>query len=182
MAKTINTKKNNLEDTLIEASREEESYSVASSEELRRALLQKDEQLNQTLSEFENYRRRIAKENQDQHKLGKRELLLGIIEVLDNFDRALQSKPMQGESALTSGVRSIYKQLKQLLEQHQVLSFDSVGQKFDPLLHEALHFISDYAHPDGYIIEESRKGYVWDWMVLRPALVTVIKNSPTEEC
>lgn len=178
---TINTQKDDKEGTLTAAIRGEESYSTASCEELRRALQQKDEQLNQTLSEYENFRRRIAKENQDQHKLGKRELLLGIIEVLDNFERALQSKPMQNESALTSGVRSIYKQLKQLLEQHQVLSFDSVGQKFDPLLHESLHFISDYAHPDGYIVEELRKGFVWDWMVLRPALVSVIKNSPTEE-
>ncbi len=182
MAKTINTKKIFPEDALIAANREEGTYSAADSEELRQALLRKDEQLNETLSEFENYRKRIDKENQAQHKLGKRELLLGIIEVLDNFDRALQSKPMQNDTALTKGVQSIYKQLKQLLEQHQVLSFDSVGQKFDPLLHEALHFIPDIGHPEGYIIEEFQKGYVWDYVVLRPALVTVIKNSLADEC
>jgi molecular chaperone GrpE len=182
VAKTNHTPKDHNESTLVEALQGEESYASASSEELRRALQQKDAQLNQTLSEYENFRRRIAKENQEQHKLGKRELLLGIIDVLDNFERALQSKSMHNETALTSGVRSIYKQLKQLLEQHQVLSFDSVGQKFDPLLHEALHFISDYAHPEGYIVEEFRKGYVWDYVVLRPALVTVVKNSPAEEC
>lgn len=181
MANSINLPKDNREEIAAEAPRGEESYTTASPDELRRVLQLKDEQLSRTLSEYDNFRRRVAKENQEQHKFGKRELLLGIIEVLDNFERALQSKPMQNDTALTSGVRSIYKQLKQLLEQHQVLSFDSVGQKFDPLLHEALHFISDYAHPEGYIIEEFRKGYVWDWMVLRPALVTVIKNSPTEE-
>jgi molecular chaperone GrpE len=178
---TSNSQMENNESTEVVALQGEESYSSASVEDLRRALQEKDELLSRTLFEYENFRKRIAKENQDQNKAGKRELLLGIIEVLDNFERALHSKPMQNETSLVHGVRSIYKQLKQLLEQHQILSYDSVGQKFDPLLHEALHIISDFAYPEGLIIEEFRKGYVWDWVVLRPALVTVIKNSPLDE-
>ncbi len=162
---------------LPEQIREPEGYTPSSPEDLRAALQKKDEEISKVLVDFENYRRRVSKEIQTHHKEGKRELLLGIIEVMDNFDRAMQSKAMQNESALTEGVRSIYHLLEQLLKNHQVLRYDSVGQKFDPLLHEALHILPDPEYPEGYIIEEFRKGYVWDWMVLRPALVTVIQNT-----
>jgi|WetSurMetagenome_2_1015567.scaffolds.fasta_scaffold53181_3 molecular chaperone GrpE len=167
------------EDTdLPEEFQNQGTYSPSSPEELRAALQKKDEETLKIIADFENFRRRVSKEVQNHQKEGKRELLLGIIEIMDNFDRALQSKAMQKESALTDGVRSIYHLIKQLLESHQVLSYDSVGQRFDPLLHEALHILPDPEYPEGFIIEEFRKGYVWDWIVLRPALVTVIQNAP----
>ena len=157
---------------------EQESYTPSTEEDLRQALQQKDEQLLRTIADFENFRKRTVRDAKEQEKAGKRQLLMGLLEVMDSFERGLQSKAMQKETAVTQGVRVVCKQLKQLLERHQVLSFDSVGQKFDPILHEALHTLEDHEHPDGYIIEEFRKGYVWEWNILRPALVTVIKNDP----
>jgi molecular chaperone GrpE len=162
--------------TTAEDSAPQETFTRSEPEDLKLALQQKDEQLLRTLADFDNYRKRMTREAKDVGKAGKRSLLMGILEVLDSFERAFQSDALQAETAVSKGIQSIYRQLKQLLEQHQVLSFNSKGQLFDPLLHEAIHTIEDAEQPNGTIIEECRKGYVWEWNVLRPAQVTVIKN------
>lgn len=160
-----------------EESRAEVDLASSGIEELQLALQQKDDQLLRVLADFDNYRKRTAKETQDICKTETRELLLGILEVLDSFERALKLDALKADTPVSAGFRSIYKQLQQLLEQFQVVGFDSKGQHFDPSLHEAIHTIENRRHSNGIIVEECRKGYVWHWRVLRPAQVIVVKNS-----
>jgi molecular chaperone GrpE len=145
-------------------------------EELRSTLKQKEDQLLRTLAEFDNYRKRIAKEVEDIGKAGKRELLLGILPVLDSFERAFQSEALRTDAPVYKGIRSIYKQLQQLLDQHQVINFESIGQHFDPHFHEAVGTEPSSKYPEGVITKETQKGYLWEGKVLRPAQVIVAKG------
>jgi molecular chaperone GrpE len=149
--------------------------------ELEQALRQKEDQLVRTLADFDNYRKRLGRELDDIGKAGKRDLLLGLLDVVDSFERALQSEALKKETPVHVGVRSIYRQLQQLLEQHQVMSFGSLGQRFDPNLHQATHTEPNTRYPEGTITQEIHKGYLWDGKVLRPAQVIVSLGNPASE-
>jgi len=152
-------------------------------EDLKQALKEKEDQLLRTLAEFDNYRKRIGKESDDIGKAGKRELLLGLLTIADSFERAFQSEALKMDSPVYKGMVAIYKQLLQLLEQHQVLSFESVGHPFDPSLHEAVGTETSHRFQEGKVIKEVQKGYWWEGKVLRPAQVLVAKshNPPSGE-
>jgi molecular chaperone GrpE len=152
-----------------------EQKEVSELEELRSTLKLKEDQLLRTLAEFDNYRKRIAKEVEDIGKAGKRELLLGILPVLDSFERAFQSEALRADTPVYKGIRSIQKQLQQLLDQHQVINFESIGQHFDPRFHEAVGTEPSTKYPEGVITKETQKGYLWEGKVLRPAQVIVAK-------
>jgi molecular chaperone GrpE len=149
-------------------------------EELRSTLKLKEDQLLRTLAEFDNYRKRIAKEVEDIGKAGKRELLLGILPVLDSFERAFQSEALRADTPVYKGIRSIQKQLQQLLDQHQVINFESLGQHFDPHLHEAVGTEPSSKYPEGVITKETQRGYLWEGKVLRPAQVIVARAVETQ--
>jgi molecular chaperone GrpE len=158
-----------------------EQREVSELDELRSTLKQKEEQLLRTLAEFDNYRKRIAKEVEDIGKAGKRELLLGVLPVLDSFERAFQSEALRADVPVYKGMRSIHKQLQQLLDQHQVINFESIGQHFDPHFHEAVGTEQSSKHPEGVITKETLKGYLWEGKVLRPAQVIVVKQAEPQQ-
>lgn len=146
--------------------------------ELEQALKQREDQLLRTLADFDNYRKRIAKESDDIGKAGKRDILLGLLSVMDSFERAFQSEALKKDSAFYSGFRSIFRQLEQLLEQQEVLSYESLGQSFDPNLHLATGTEVNPRYPEGAVCQEIQKGYLWEGKVLRPAQVLVSKGIP----
>jgi molecular chaperone GrpE len=145
-------------------------------EDLKQALKEKEDQLLRTLAEFDNYRKRIGKEVDDIGKAGKRELLLGILTIVDSFERAFQSEALKTDRPVYKGMVAIYKQLLQLLDQHQVLGFESVGHAFDPNLHEAVGTDTSHRFQEGSVAKEVQKGYLWEGRVLRPAQVLVAKT------
>ncbi len=147
-------------------------------EEVRAALQEKDELHAKTLAEFDNYRKRVAKEGDATAKSAIRELLLGMLAVQDSFDRAFQSEALKAEPQVYQGMRSIQRQIRQLLEQRNVMSFDSVGQAFNPSLHEAVGTEPSQKFSDGVISREIERGYLWEEKVLRPAKVVVVQNNP----
>lgn len=149
--------------------------------ELEAELKQKEEQLLRTLADFDNYRKRLGREIGDIGKAGKRDLLLGILTIVDSFERALQSEALKGDHPVHAGVRSIYRQLQQLLEQHEVMSFESQGQRFDPNFHQATDAEASRVYPEGTITQEVQKGYLWEGRVLRPAQVIVSKGNTASE-
>ena len=149
--------------------------------ELEQALRQKEDQLLRTLADFDNYRKRLGREIDEIGKAGKRDLLLGLLNVLDSFERALQSEALKEETPVHVGVRSIYRQLQQLLEQHQVMSFASLGQRFDPNLHQASHTEPSTRYPEGTITQEISRGYLWEGKILRPAQVIVSQGNAASE-
>jgi molecular chaperone GrpE len=146
--------------------------------ELRAALHEKEEVCAKTLAKFENYRKRTAKDGAEARAL-IRQLLLDLVAVQDNFGRAFQSEALKAEPQVYQGMRSIQRQIHQLLEQRGVLTFDSVGQAFDPSLHEAVDTDSSRRYPDATVSREVEKGYLWEGKVLRAAKVVVAKALPS---
>ena len=144
-------------------------------EELRAALKEKESLCVKTLAEFENYRKRTAKDGNAKAKALIRELLLDLVAVQDSFDRAFQSEALKAEPQVYQGMRSIQRQIHQLLEQRGVMTFDSVGQPFDPSMHEAVDTEPSHKYPEATVSHEIEKGYLWEGKVLRAAKVVVAK-------
>jgi len=131
------------------------------------------DQLLRTLADFDNYRRRIEREADSIGQAGKRDLILGLLDVMDSFDQA--STLAADDSAIVDGFSAIRRQLLNLLESHEVFPFDSLGQPFDPGWHEALSTVSaqEAGAPSGTIVQEFQKGYRWGDKLIRPARVQV---------
>jgi molecular chaperone GrpE len=124
------------------------------------------------LADFENYRRRVERENTRTLRSGKREIILSLLEVLDGFDRAFQHAG-QSQSALFEGLQAIHRKLLGVLQAQGIAPFDSVGQTFDPALHEAIASVKSNGHPSGVVVDDVQRGYRWGDEVIRPARVRV---------
>ncbi len=128
------------------------------------------------LAEFDNYRRRTREERAIAEQAGKREVLLALLEVLDDFDRALLHMHI-GETAdpVAQGLKLIHQRFKDVLHANGVTSFDSEGERFDPTVHEAIAVIEGRGQESGTIFAEERRGYLINGELLRPARVAVLK-------
>lgn len=125
-------------------------------------------------ADFENYKKRSAREKDDAIKYANSSLLERLLPVVDNFERGLAAARGQGEgSPIFSGMSLVFKQLNDFLADNGLQPIDAVGQKFDPNLHEAIaHEPSDRV-PEGSIINQTRRGYRYKDRLLRPASVVV---------
>ncbi|MGQ9502921.1 MAG: nucleotide exchange factor GrpE [Anaerolineae bacterium] len=132
-------------------------------------------------AEFANYRRRVEVEREDIRCRSNEALLLKLLPIVDDFERALQVLPAElADHPWVEGVRMILNKFHAFLESENVIPVSAVGQMFDPQWHEAMMQEETTEHPDGTIIEELRKGYRLGDRVLRPALVKVAHNSTTQ--
>ena len=104
-------------------------------ERLKQELDNEHQMYLRSLADFDNYRRRVERDRASAAIENKRGIILSLIDLLDSFDRAL---PHLTDAASSEGVRAIRRQLASLLESHGVTSFDSVGEVFNPELHEAI--------------------------------------------
>ena len=124
------------------------------------------------LADFDNYRKRIQREWDSAAQSGKRQLVLALLDVMDDFERALAYANTTPESIL-AGARLIHQRLTDLLQAQGVVPYTSTGQPFDPALHEAVDVVkTDQATP-GVVLDDLRHGYRWGNEVLRPARVRV---------
>jgi len=124
------------------------------------------------LADFENYRRRVDRERASVAQAGKREIVLSLLDVLDDFERALEHMDV-APASVSAGVIAIYRRLAGLLESQGVIPFESVGQPFDPALHEAVGTVKSNEQEPGVVLDELRRGYRWGEELLRPARVRV---------
>lgn len=125
-----------------------------------------------TQAEFENYRKRAAKESAAAGERAKAGLVRELLPVVDNLERALASAG-EREQHLAEGVSLVHSELVALLERNGVESFDPKGEAFDPTEHEALSTRpADGAEP-GEVLDVAEKGYKLNGTVLRPARVVV---------
>ena len=124
------------------------------------------------LADFDNYRRRVERERANASQSGKRDIILSLIEALDGFDRALQQMG-DDNSSILEGLRAIHRRLLAVLEAQGVTPFSSVGETFNPELHEAIGSVKTDAQQPGVVAEEVQRGYRWGNDVLRPARVRV---------
>lgn len=125
-------------------------------------------------AEFDNARKRAAREREDYTRYANEALLRELLPVLDNFSRALQAARSEaGAAAVIAGVELIQRELLRVLEKFGVTPFDSVGQPFDPERHEAVARVPAAGQPEGTVVNETARGYLLSGRVLRPAMVTV---------
>lgn len=131
-------------------------------------------------ADFANYRRRNEAERSDYARFAKTELITKLLEVLDNFDRALETVPAQlRDEPWVEGIWLVERKLRDILASEGLEEVGSVGQPFDPHIHEALGHV-DSSAPEGTVVDEVRKAYKLHDRVIRPALVTVAKR-PSEQ-
>jgi molecular chaperone GrpE len=146
-------------------------------DELAETKRERDEYLElaqRTRADFENYRKRVAKETSDALARGKAELARSLLPALDNLERALAAgEDASAHEALVEGVAMVRDELHSRLEGAGVESFDPTGERFDPQLHEALSTKPDEGTESGIVLETVERGYRLNGQVLRPAKVVV---------
>ncbi len=124
------------------------------------------------LAELENYRRRMEEERVRQMQYANEKLLRELLPIVDDLERALASEGASAE-ALRKGVEMILGKLRQTLEAFGVEVMETVGETFDPYLHEAVDRVVTAEVPEGTIVSELQRGYKYRERLLRPARVTV---------
>jgi molecular chaperone GrpE len=143
-------------------------------ERLREELAAEREHGLRTLAEFDNYRRRVRRERADAEQAGKGDILLALLDVMDDFDRAL-GHVGEASDAVADGLRLIHHRLSRVLESNGVTAFQSKGQLFDPTVHEAMSVVESDEYASGTVYEENLRGYLWGGKLLRPARVIVVR-------
>lgn len=123
-------------------------------------------------ADFENFRTRAQKEKNDSERIGKEKAIRGFLEILDNFDRALLQ--VDGQSgAFVDGVRMIMTQIEGWLKSEGFDRISSVGELFNPHIHEAVSQTNRIDLSNGVVVQELRRGYRSGDRLLRPASVVV---------
>ena len=130
-------------------------------------------------AEFDNARKREAKERADFRDYAMGNAAEGFLNVLDNFQLALKSQGSPEQ--FRAGIDLIAKQLDDAVRNLGVTPVETVGQQFDPRVHEALGSVETAEFPDGAVVDEVRRGYRIKERLLRPALVRVAINNNTHE-
>lgn len=142
--------------------------------ELNEALRQEQDAHLRLLAEFDNYRKRVDRERTRAAREGKRELILKLLGIVDGFDQAL-AHSHHAPGKVEEGIKAIQRQLMNVLQAEGVAPFESVGEKFDPDLHEAVTTDPADGSPEGTVVREFQRGYRWGSEVLRHAKVSVAK-------
>lgn len=135
------------------------------------------EQLLRTMAEFQNFRKRVQQEKAALQQYAIETLVLDLIPVLDNFERTTSAlQKGAGIEALQTGLDSIERQLRKVLEDRSVTRVPSKGTPFDPEIHEAVVTEDSAWLPDGTVLEELEPGYRLRDRVIRPARVKVSRK------
>lgn len=158
---------------------EQASLSQAEGDRLRAEAAKAAEhwdRLLRTQAEFENFRKRMAREKQDWIKSGNEKLLAALLTPLDHFEMGLQAaRESASFDALREGMDLVHGQFRAALRAHGVSEIESIGKPFDPVQHEAVAYQESDA-PEGQVVHELRKGYRLNDRVLRAATVIVSKG------
>ncbi|HLP75350.1 MAG TPA: nucleotide exchange factor GrpE [Candidatus Paceibacterota bacterium] len=138
------------------------------------------ERLVRTTADFDNFKKRAAREKQEAIRFANESLMEKLVPVLDNFDMAMsavQNSSGESSQSLQAGVSMIHQQLKNVLTEAGLEEINAAGQKFDPNFHEAVSQQESADVPEGQVLQQLRKGYKLRERLLRPATVIVAKQS-----
>lgn len=161
-------------ETIAEETKQEETATQDDSAKLKADFDNLNNQYLRLAADFDNYRKRQAQEREALLKYGAQECMKKIIEVVDNFDRAVQSvEKIDNVDKMKETFHVLNKQLVDSLTKLGLEQIQCVGQKFDPNLHEAVMQTQSEEHEEDTIINELQKGYKLGDKVLRPAMVNV---------
>jgi molecular chaperone GrpE len=126
------------------------------------------------LADFDNYRRRAERDRENAVTSAKRDIFAPLLEVLDGFDRAFPYMSA-APPPVAEGVQAIYRRLVELLGAQSVSSFNAVGERFDPAVHEAVDADESGGYSPGTVTDEVQRGYRFGDELLRPARVRVAR-------
>ena len=125
-------------------------------------------------ADFENYKKRAAREKEDAVKYANSSLLQRLVSILDNFELGLAAAKTDGtHSPIYSGMVLVQKQLNDLLEENGLQAIEAENEKFDPNLHEAIAHEASKDVPEGTVLRQTRRGYRLKDRLLRPSSVVV---------
>ena len=125
-------------------------------------------------ADFDNYRKRVAREQAELTRRANERLLDELLPVLDDLERALQAAAEHEEAKLEEGVRLVHQSLSGLVQRHGLKEIDTDGP-FDPHVHEAMLAQPGNGAEEGSVLQVLQKGYLLGDKVLRPARVIVAK-------
>lgn len=160
------------------AAEEPTGQDVSEVDQLKALVAQLEDQKLRALADLDNFRKRTARQFEETIRSANERLLCDMLEVVDNFERALQhtdesNDASAGAEAIRKGTELIYHQMRDLLARYDVTPIESVGKAFDPNLHEALMPIASDEYDEGTVAMEISKGYKQGDRVLRHAKVGV---------
>ncbi|KAB2952292.1 nucleotide exchange factor GrpE [Heliorestis acidaminivorans] len=156
---------------------EEVAKTKAELEESQKEIQEWEQRYNRLRADFDNFKRRTAKEKEELSSYATEGLVTNLLPVLDNFQRALQAMDGEINSNLLSGIEMIYRQLMDQLTKEGLELMNAVGQPFDPNYHEAVMYgPSTEEFSDGVVMDELQKGYLLKNKVIRPAMVKVAQG------
>jgi len=154
-----------------EAAPSEAAALQAKLEETENALAEKEKQYQYLAAEYDNFRRRSAKEKTDAYSKAKADAALSFLPVFDNLQRALATPC--GDEAYAKGVEMTMAQLRQVLEKLGITEIEALGQSFDPNLHNAVMHVEDDSVGESTVVEVFQSGFKMGDKVIRFAMVKV---------
>jgi molecular chaperone GrpE len=131
-----------------------------------------------TQADFDNYRKRVARERDEAVKYANSAMLERLLPVVDNFELGLDAASKGGDTkAILDGINMVLRQIQDFLNDSGVQAIDAAGEKFDPNLHDAVAYEASNEVEEGVVIRQLRRGYKLKDRLLRPATVMISKGS-----
>ena len=158
----------------------EAAEAAASDERVARLQAEKDD-LMQTLvrrqADFDNYRKRIERERQEDRRHGTGRLIEDLLPVLDAFERALKAHDDPAYEEYRKGLELIYRQLWDTLARHGLQKIEALGKPFDPHYHQAIEQVESDEYPEGTVTDVLQDGFLFHGRVVRPSMVRVASSA-----
>ncbi len=169
------SKKKVPEDTIYNEDNEQAASDISSQETELKEASKEEEEINirylRLAADFQNYRKRVEKEKGDIYAYANEKLVVELLDVIDNFERALEHS---GENeSFAEGMNMIFKQLKGVLEKSGVEEIIAIGEPFDPNFHHAVLTENSSEYESGKVTQVLQKGYLLNKKVIRPSMVKV---------
>ena len=142
---------------------------------LNKDLQEKKDRLLRLQADFDNFRRRSAKEREEISAVVTQNFCKDMLPLLDNFERAMAAETKDVE-AFQKGVEMIFTQFQEILKKNGLEHIEAVGQKFDPNFHQAVMRVEAPEKEDDTVAQELQKGYMVKGRVIRPSMVQVVSN------
>lgn len=127
------------------------------------------------MAEFQNYKKRVAKEKSDIHSYANEKIVTELLEVLDNFERALTTDNSTDVEGYAQGMKLIFDQLLGVLTKSGLVEVKALGEEFDPNMHNAVMTADSEEYDSNKVCNVLQKGYTLNGKVIRPSMVTVAK-------
>jgi len=171
-------------DPILEAMVNAKNELTETLKQTQKEALSMKERLARVSADFDNYKKRQVREQEDAKRFANERLLKDMMPVLDNLDRALDAAKQQTSDMsdagknVVDGVQMVLKQFSDSLKKHGVTPFSALGEVFDPNRHEAVAQREDTSAPANTVIEEYQRGYLLHDRLVRPAMVIVATGGP----